>query len=97
MADRLDPGKVAGERTIVRVFVWREPLLIERIDLFLVGALQPLPFWVGYGRSPDQCIQARGRHSPLRRFTEDAPPRPQDRVGAGQFAGRRSNIHTRVV
>jgi hypothetical protein len=38
-ADRLDPGKVAGERTIVRVFVWREPLLIERIDLFLLGAL----------------------------------------------------------
>jgi hypothetical protein len=30
---------VAGERTIVRVFVWREPLLIERIDLFLLGAL----------------------------------------------------------
>src|SRR5208337_1919300 len=52
---------------------------IERIiDLFLLGALRPLPFWLGYGRSSDQCIQARGRQSPLRRFQEDASAGPQD-------------------
>src|SRR5208282_4146407 len=83
---------------IVRVFVRREPLPIERVDLFLLlGALRPLPFWLGYRRSPDQCIQARRRQSPLWRFQEDASARPQDRMGAGQFARRRPNIHTRVV
>src|SRR5271166_2425976 len=75
LADHIEPGKVAGERTVVRVFVWRKRLLIERIDLFLLGALRPLPFWLGYSGSPGQCIQARGRQSPLWRFKEDAPTR----------------------
>ena len=100
LADRLEPGKVASERTIVRAFVWREPFLIERVDLILLGALRALralPFRLGYGRSPNQCIQARGRESPLWRSKEDPPTRPQDRMGAGQFVGRRPNIHTRIV